>query len=82
MLIPVNDKEFYEGHENFLHIVLKPTIKKHRGRDAEFIGKVMDSKCDKRRRNIIEEIWKESMIHLHEHPVSLFDNLGYQSIKS
>ena len=38
-----------EGHENFLHFVLKCTIKKHTRDVVESMGSVVDSKCDKLR---------------------------------
>ena len=36
MLITVKDRELYEGHENFSHVALKPTIPKYRGRDRVY----------------------------------------------
>ena len=82
MFTTVKDRELYEGYENCSHVALKPTIKKYRGRDTESMGRVMDSKYDKWRGVIIEKIWKESILHLNELPVRLFNNLGQQSMKT
>ena len=46
-----------------LKAVKNRELYKVQGRVAESMGSVMDSKCDKRRGLIIEEIWKESIIH-------------------
>ena len=51
------NKELYEGHKNFLHIV------KHTGGVVESMKSVIDFKCDKLRGLTIEEIGKESIIH-------------------
>ena len=65
MLRTVKGRELYEGLENFLYFVLEPTIKKRRGVVTESMGSFMDSECDKRRRLIIKEIGKESVMHLN-----------------
>ena len=43
---------------------------------------ILDSKCDKRRGLIFEEIGKESIVHKNGTLVPLFDNLGEQSLDS
>ena len=76
----LKEKILFQGIKEFLHFLLRCSVKTHAEGVAESMGNYIDLHSDKRRGMEIDDVGKEALIHWNGPPLHLAECLGIKSL--